>query len=83
MSSTGEEIQRTSEQESHQLLLFSGNDYLGLSVHPAVRQAAAQVQYLSIRSLRLIKRILLKSFSEVRYLVRLQWSMGWGRERRH
>lgn len=41
-NSTGEEIQRTSEQESHQLLLFSGNDYLGLSVHPAVRQAAAQ-----------------------------------------
>jgi len=31
--------------ELHQLLLFSGNDYLGLSVHPAVRQAAAQVQF--------------------------------------
>ncbi|KAG4155343.1 hypothetical protein ERO13_D03G106400v2 [Gossypium hirsutum] len=32
----------TSQQQFKRLLLFSGNDYLGLSSHPAVRRAAAE-----------------------------------------
>lgn len=35
----------TSQQQFKRLLLFSGNDYLGLSSHPAVRRAAAKVYF--------------------------------------
>jgi 7-keto-8-aminopelargonate synthetase-like enzyme len=29
---------------NHKLILFSGNDYLGLSSHPSVRRAASNVR---------------------------------------
>ena len=37
-----------SHQKSRDLLLFSGNDYLGLSSHPTIGKAAAKVRFMTI-----------------------------------
>ena len=39
----GGEASGQEEELGEKLILFSGNDYMGLSSHPAVREAAAKV----------------------------------------
>jgi 7-keto-8-aminopelargonate synthetase-like enzyme len=43
MVGLGGEASGQEEELGEKLILFSGNDYMGLSSHPAVREAAAKV----------------------------------------